>query len=68
MQIIVNLDAESTRQLMEIQAQTDRDHSMIFRTGIEHYHQQIQQSDRIQLAQHQQSELETRGIVRVGQI
>jgi hypothetical protein len=68
MQIIIHLDAESSRQLVEIQAQTDRDHSTIFRTGIELYHQQIQQSDRIQLAQHQKSELDALGITRVCQI
>jgi hypothetical protein len=51
MQIIVHLDAESARQLVEIQNQTDRDHSKIFRTGIELYHRQIEQSNRIQLAQ-----------------
>jgi predicted transcriptional regulator len=66
MQLIVNLDSESARQLVEIQNQTDRDHSTIFRTGIEHYHHQIQQSDRIQLAQHRQSELDALGIVPVG--
>jgi hypothetical protein len=66
MQLIIHLDAESARQLVEIQNQTDRDHSKIFRTGIELYHQQIQQSDRIQLAQHTQSELGALGIARVG--
>jgi hypothetical protein len=65
MQIIVHLDAESARQLVAIQNQTDRDHSTIFRTGIELYHQQIQMSDRLQ---HQQSELDALGIMRVGQI
>jgi predicted transcriptional regulator len=54
MQIVIDLDPESARQLVEIQTQTDRDHSTIFRTGIERYHHQIQQSDRIQLAQHKQ--------------
>jgi hypothetical protein len=68
MQIIINLDAESARQLVEIQNQTDRDHSTIFRAGIELYHHQIIQSDRIQLAQHQQSALAALGIVPVGQI
>jgi hypothetical protein len=68
MQIIIDLDPESARQLVEIQNQTDRDHSTIFRAGIELYHHQIQHSDRIQLAQHQQSELDALGIVRVGQI
>jgi hypothetical protein len=66
MQITIHLDAESTRQLVEIQAQTDRDHGTIFRTGIERYHQQIQLSDRLQLAQHKQSELDALGIMRVG--
>jgi hypothetical protein len=68
MQIIVHLDAESARQLVAIQNQTDRDHSTIFRAGIELYHQQIIQSDRVQLAQHQKSELAALGIVPVGQI
>jgi hypothetical protein len=66
MQIIIDLDPESARQLVAIQNQTDRDHSEIFRAGIELYHQQIQQSDRIQLAHHQQSELDALGIVPVG--
>jgi hypothetical protein len=66
MQLIIHLDPESARQLMAIQNQTDRDHGTILRTGIELYHQQIQQSDRIQLAQHQQSELDGLGIMRVG--
>jgi hypothetical protein len=68
MQLIINLDAESARQLVEIQNQTDRDHSTIFRAGIELYHHQILQSDRIQLAHHQQSELDLLGIMPVGQI
>jgi hypothetical protein len=67
MQLIIHLDSESARQLVAIQTQTDRDHSTIFRAGIELYHQQIQQSDRVQLAQHQQSELAALGIMRVGQ-
>jgi predicted transcriptional regulator len=68
MEITIHLDAESTRQLVEIQARTDRDHGTIFRTGIERYHQQIEQSDRLQLAQHQKSELDALGMMSVGQI
>lgn len=68
MQLVIHLNPESTRQLVEIQNQTNRDQSTILRTGIELYHQQIQQSDRIQLAQHQQSELDALGIMAVGQI
>jgi predicted transcriptional regulator len=65
MQITIQLDSESARQLVEIQNQTDRDHNTILRAGIALYHQQILQSDRLQ---HQQSELDALGIMRVGQI
>jgi hypothetical protein len=68
MQLIIHLEADSARQLGEIQQQTDRDHQTILCAGIDLYYQQIQLSDRVQLAQHHQSELDALGITPVGQI
>jgi predicted transcriptional regulator len=42
MQIIIELDAETARQLTEIQKQTNQDHNMVIQQGIGLYYQQLQ--------------------------
>jgi hypothetical protein len=42
MQIIIELDPETTRQLTEIQKHTNQDHSLVIQQGIGLYYQQIQ--------------------------
>ncbi len=42
MQLIIELDAETTRQLTEIQQHTNQDPTMVIQQGIGLYHQQIQ--------------------------
>lgn len=49
MQLIINLDKESARQLAEIQKHTNQDYPIVFQQAIGLYHQQIQISGRIQV-------------------
>jgi hypothetical protein len=42
MQIIIELDAETSRQLTEIQRHTNQDHAVVIQQGIGLYYQQIQ--------------------------
>ena len=42
MQIIIELNAETARQLTEIQNQTNQDHNMVIQQGIGLYYQQLQ--------------------------
>jgi hypothetical protein len=42
MQLTIELDAETTRQLIEIQKQTNQDHTIVIQQGIGLYYQQVQ--------------------------
>ena len=42
MQIIIELDAETARQLTELQKQTNQDHTVVIQQGIGLYYQQLQ--------------------------
>lgn len=42
MQLIIELDAETARQLTEIQKQTNQDHTIVIQQGIGLYYQQLQ--------------------------
>ena len=42
MKIIIELDAETTRQLIELQKQTNQDHAVVIQQGIGLYYQQLQ--------------------------
>ena len=42
MQLIIELDAETTRQLIELQKQTNQDHAVVIQQGIGLYYQQLQ--------------------------
>ena len=57
MQLIVQLDEESARQLAAIQEYTNQDHNTVIQQVISLYHQQIQPHYRIRLADLSQYEL-----------
>jgi hypothetical protein len=59
MQLIVQLDDESARQLAAIQAYTNQDHSTVIQQVIGLYYQQIQPHYRVRLADLNQYELVT---------
>jgi hypothetical protein len=59
MQLIVQLDDESARQLAAIQAYTNQDHSTVIQQVISLYYQQIQPHYRVRLADLTQYELVT---------
>ncbi len=42
MQIIIELDAETARQLTELQKQTNQDHTVVIQQSIGLYYQQLQ--------------------------
>ena len=42
MQLIIELDAETARQLTELQKQTNQDHTVVIQQGIGLYYQQLQ--------------------------
>lgn len=42
MDLVIELDAETTRQLTEIQAQTNQDYNVVIQQGISLYYQQLQ--------------------------
>ena len=42
MQIIIQLDAETARQLAAIQDHTNQDHALVIQQGISLYYQQLQ--------------------------
>jgi hypothetical protein len=42
MQIIIQLDAETARQLEEIQKHTNQEHALVIQQGIGLYYQQLQ--------------------------
>ena len=42
MQLIIELDAETARQLIELQKQTNQDHTVVIQQGIGLYYQQLQ--------------------------
>ena len=42
MQLIIELDAETTRQLIELQKQTNQDPAVVIQQGIGLYYQQLQ--------------------------
>ena len=42
MKLIIELDAETTRQLIELQEQTNQDSAVVIQQGISLYYQQLQ--------------------------
>ena len=42
MQLIIELDAETARQLTELQKQTNQEHTVVIQQGISLYYQQLQ--------------------------
>jgi predicted transcriptional regulator len=42
MQLIIELDAETARQLTELQKQTNQEHTVVIQQGIGLYYQQLQ--------------------------
>ena len=42
MKLIIELDPETTRQLIELQKQTNQDHAVVIQQGIGLYYQQLQ--------------------------
>ncbi len=50
MQLIIELDIETARQLEAIQAQTNQDSILVIQQGISLYHQQLQPHRQFQIA------------------
>jgi hypothetical protein len=57
MQLIIELDAETARQLIEIQKHTNQGHTMVIQQGIGLYHQQLQPHRQFQIEIQRQYEL-----------
>lgn len=68
MQLIVQLDTESTRQLTAIQGQTNQDHNTVIQQAISLYYQQIQSHCRVHVEDVKQYELVGNGIQSVSAI
>jgi predicted transcriptional regulator len=57
MQLIIELDAETARQLTEIQKQTNQDHTIVIQQGIGLYYQQVQPHRQFYIETQRQYEL-----------
>jgi predicted transcriptional regulator len=57
MQLIIELDAETTRQLAEIQRHTNQDHTVVIQQGIGLYYQQMQPHRQFYIETQRQYEL-----------
>jgi hypothetical protein len=57
MQFVIELDAETTRQLTEIQKHTNQDYSVVIQQGIGLYYQQMQPHRQFYIETQRQYEL-----------
>jgi predicted transcriptional regulator len=57
MQLIIELDAETARQLTELQKQTNQDHTVVIQQGIGLYYQQVQPHRQFYIETKRQHEL-----------
>lgn len=57
MQLIIELDAETARQLTEIQKHTNQDHTLVIQQGIGLYYQQLQPHRQFYIETQRQYEL-----------
>ncbi len=57
MQLIIELDAETARQLNEIQQHTNQDHTVVIQQGIGLYYQQVQPHRQFYIQTQRQYEL-----------